>query len=378
MAKVKGERGSIQDQLIALGCATKEQASKNAIETEDNTDPDMFADSIKIKDTYLPFDTREAMEQVQSIDNFALKLNKAVVFLEDEKKKLKPTLFKRDKKEKRIIHEVKFKFEDNRINKISEKHFTNIKELGLDIFSIPLTPDWQFIVGLGNESVYETSMTLHHVHGFPYIPASAVKGVVRSWIITEVFVNHNIPEDEVDFPLLNAEHRAYLDEGFCKIFGCPKATNAVKFENGKPKKNSKGIYKYEPLVDTALGKENQGKIWFFDAFPISTPNITVDIMNPHYGDYYGEKKHNGNPIPPADYLTPVPIPFLTVENTVFQFVIGVKKNYNTKISSGIFEDEVPLAVASIWLKKALEEHGIGAKTAVGYGYMAERKGGKAQ
>jgi len=378
MAKVKGERGSIQDQLIALGCATQEQASTIAKETEVYTETNMSADSLKINNTYLPVDTRAAMERVQSIDNFALKLNKAVVFLEDEKKKLKPTLFKRDKKEKRIVHEVKFKFENSKINKISEKHFTDINKLGLDVFSINLTPDWRFIVGLGNESVYDTAMTLHHVHGFPYIPASAVKGVVRSWIITEVFVKHNIPEDEVDFPLLNAEHRAYLDEGFCKIFGCPNETKAVKFESGKPKKNSKGFYEYESVVDTALGKENQGKVWFFDAFPISALNIIVDIMNPHYADYYGEKKHNGNPIPPADYLTPVPIPFLTVENTKYQFIIGIKEKDKTEISSGIFKDKVLFEVVSIWLKKALEEHGIGAKTAVGYGYMAEGKGGKTQ
>ncbi len=47
------------------------------------------------------------------------------------------------------------------------------------------------IVGLGNESVYDTSMTLHHMYGIPFIPASAIKGVIRSWIIAEMFGDEN-------------------------------------------------------------------------------------------------------------------------------------------------------------------------------------------
>jgi CRISPR-associated protein Cmr6 len=35
-----------------------------------------------------------------------------------------------------------------------------------------------------------------------------------------------------------------------------------------------------------------------------------------------------------------------------------------------------LNITEAWLKKALEEHGIGAKTAVGYGYMKDFKIGE--
>ncbi len=50
-----------------------------------------------------------------------------------------------------------------------------------------------------------------------------------------------------------------------------------------------------------------------DGLPTTFPQLDLDIMNPHYGDYYQKKKDNkGNPIPPADYLNPVPVTFLAV------------------------------------------------------------------
>jgi len=86
-------------------------------------------------------------------------------------------------------------------------------------------------------------------------------------------------------------------------------------------------------------------------------------MNPHYSPYYSEGK------PPADYHNPVPIPFLTVENTSFEFIIGIKEKDNQKVESGEFNGERVFNIASEWLGKALQEHGIGAKTAVGYGFF---------
>jgi len=106
-------------------------------------------------------------------------------------------------------------------------------------------------------------------------------------------------------------------------------------------------------------------------------------MNPHYGDYYGGKTVNGKPLPPADYLNPVPIPFLTIgKGAKFEFIIGMQKVLKiTDLSeeeqkSRIIPECQALTDGAMlhdltleWLKKALTEHGIGAKTAVGYGYF---------
>jgi CRISPR-associated protein Cmr6 len=160
-----------------------------------------------------------------------------------------------------------------------------------------------------------------------YIPGSAVKGIVRSWIITELFCEEGAE---------GAEKRAIDDEGFRAIFGTP---------------------------------EEAGKVRFFDAYPISQPEIETDIMNPHFGEYYGDQTGKK---PPADYLTPVPIPFLTVKDTAFRFVLGIRESENSLIrESSLLERSRPLLdFAEQWLKKALSEHGIGAKTAVGYGLMS--------
>lgn len=49
------------------------------------------------------------------------------------------------------------------------------------------TLSWRMLIGLGASHPHETSMTLHHIYGVPYIPGSAVKGVTRHWSILKLF-----------------------------------------------------------------------------------------------------------------------------------------------------------------------------------------------
>ena len=168
--------------------------------------------------------------------------------------------------------------------------------------------EWRLVVGLGNESIYETSVTLHHTYGIPYIPASALKGAIRNYVIQTEFKN---------------ESKALQNSSFISIFG---------------------------------DKDQKGKVIFFDAYPVGLPEIAVDVINVHYPDYYKSSK------PPADYQDPNPVFFITVKNTSFEFITGIKKK----------SDENVLDKAFDYLQKALTEFGIGAKTSVGYGYFKER------
>src|SRR5690606_17233443 len=80
------------------------------------------------------------------------------------------------------------------------------------------------------------------------------------------------------------------------------------------------------------------------------PDLHVDIMNPHYEKYYSDDS------PPADYLDPVPVQFLTVtKGTTFVFRAIVRGN-----------DDLKEPVINAFYK-ALTDQGFGAKTAVGYG-----------
>ena len=170
------------------------------------------------------------------------------------------------------------------------------------------TPEWRFVVGLGGGSVLETSMTLHRLYGIPIIPGSALKGVARAY--AETALDEKPDDDEV-----------------VKIFGKPPQATPLQ----------------------------TGEIIFFDAIPCTRPIFKLDIMNPHYPDYY-----QGND-PPADWQNPRPIYFLTVEATEFLFAVAARRD----------EGKDYVEKAKTWLEKGLAELGIGAKTAAGYGYFEE-------
>ena len=266
----------------------------------------------------LPRDTRKKLETLgrDNIDNFYLKLHKIPHYTGKDGF----SYFQNDDEKK----EYGVRFEKGILDGIHKKQHEIAKTMG-SYKTVELSVDWRLIVGLGSESVYETSMTLHHIYGIPYIPGQAVKGVVRNYVINEAFGENNSQLD-----LKGAEARALEKDAFKKIFGSQK---------------------------------NAGHVIFFDAFPVSPPNIRPDVMTVHYPDYYG------GPKPPADYQNPKPIPFLTVENTSFEFILCVKrKHQNETVQLGDNKGNL-LDVTADWMKNAMTRHGVGAKTAVGYGYF---------
>ena len=280
-------------------------------QNQGNMPIDSFLQSAAKLPHQLPIISKEDLKT----SNFALKLYKFARF-DDRDGKAK--FFAGPKSGNYFIEKNGYGLGD-KIAEIAAQHKTSAERL-FDtegcLKSEYFTPDWRVVVGLGTDSVYETGITLHHIYGFPYIPASAIKGVTRNNIISEKFQNK--------------EEIAFQDKEFCDVFGC----------------TSKSFYK----------EARQGKMTFFDAMPVSVPQLKPDIMNVHYPKYYGSGGEA-----PTDTQSPVPILFLTVEKTAFQFMIGCKEANN-----GL------LQIAFTWLESALKEHGIGAKTAVGYGYMQEQ------
>jgi CRISPR-associated protein Cmr6 len=236
------------------------------------------------------------------IDNLALKINRFPLM------------------ELKNNDEVKFHFQDSYCveydqNKIDD-YYSAIKKLPLNFSTLPdFKTSYRLVIG-GEATVYETSMRLHHIYGIPYIPASGIKGVVRSYIITEKFGS--------------SEEDALKEDDFVKVFG---------------------------------SQDHAGEVTFFDAFPTAKPMLKVDIMNPHYGEYYGDKK---NKVAPTDTQSPKPINFLTVENTTFRFMMGAKEKLET---FSIKDKNNNHKTIETWLTEAFKNHGLGAKTAVGYGYL---------
>jgi CRISPR-associated protein Cmr6 len=277
---------------------------------------------------YLPQDTEEKLKSINyNIDNFALELNKYHPIYD------KKTGFKRFR-EGQIRNHLKTSFKDETFRLINDRQLKNARLLFGDkkYHTLENAPDYRLIIGLGEASVYETSMSLHHIYGVPFISGQSIKGAVRSYVINTLFdgkeerkTNNN--DNKVEFALENEEFRS--------IFGGPKND---KFD-----------------------KDQQGKIIFLDAFPIKSPTIKTDIMNPHFNKYYADGS-----VPPGDYMDPVPVTFLTIgknkngESVFFNFILGIKED-NPEL----------LEKAAEYLEKTLKSSGIGAKTAIGYGYFDE-------
>jgi len=200
------------------------------------------------------------------------------------------------------------------------------------------------VVGLGIGTVYETGMTLHHIYGIPYIPGSALKGVTRNFILTEVYLPSLSNPENGD----GIEQVAFRDPLFCDIFGCRETS----------------IYK----------EARHGHVIFYDAFPSEAPTIEADIMNSHYQDYYSRGE------PPTDDMDPNPVTFLTVKDTTFHFMLSEREKRGNDAVHGepVLYNQTPeeyrdslLSITTYWCKRALTEHGVGAKTAVGYGYFSK-------
>jgi CRISPR-associated protein Cmr6 len=227
------------------------------------------------------------------------------------------------------------------INKTKQKMMDSLKESGYLIEQFDLKLQWRLIVGLGASHPQETSMTLHHIFGIPYIPGSALKGASRHYMIWK-FVDEN--EEELNLRLCKSNFAELLKE----------LNKALEKEENLT--ISVGNISFKDLIHIFGTQKRQGKIIFFDAYPIEEIKLKIDIMNPHYPDYYTKDK------PPTDWQNPIPIKFLTVEDTKFRFYLAAKD-----------KDQNLLNHARKILNDALLNYGVGAKTSLGYGLFEESK-----
>lgn len=175
----------------------------------------------------------------------------------------------------------------------------------------PMKTDWRFVAGLGRKGPLEAGFTFHR-YGFPILPGSSVKGIARA----AALLVHGMKETATDF---------------LAIFGRAPQPG-------------------EDQQDAHIG----GAI-FFDAVPAIPPRLELDVMNPHYQDYYsGKAKY------PTDWQKPVPVFFITVApGSELYFAVGWRGADN----------HVLRGKATQWLKDGLTQLGAGAKTSAGYGYF---------
>jgi len=277
----------------------------------------------------VPRDAAPYLTQRRKIDNLALAIHKAVRFEEADEGGYEPER----------IPDLSVRFPGALMDRVQSQYDALVQsQSDLTTRSFRRSVEWRLAVGLGQASVYETNITLHHVYGVPYIPGSGVKGAVRSFILQEVFYDGQVE---------NLEERGLADPLFCHLFGNP--------------------------ADSTFDDARKGCITFFDAYPSDPPTVERDIMNPHYREYYMNQE------PPTDDQDPTPINFLTVRDTSFAFWLGDDgRGTVPEDTDSALAEATPktargslLEVASHWLDRTLTEHGVGAKTATGYGFFTE-------
>jgi len=210
----------------------------------------------------------------------------------------------------------------------------------------------RMMVNLAGGVVENAGIALDRCFGLPFIPGSAVKGITRVQALWEI---HDAQGTEKQRLL----RLAMLLLGY--------GAHDVRGDFGW----AGGSSEAQTAANEIGANEFKGCACFLPAYPTTSPILVVDMVNPHYPQYYG-----GRPGLATDDESPVPNYFPAVEaGSSFGFAVLLNRVPNLP---GITAPEL-LAPARQWLERAVTRKGVGAKTAAGYGWFElGRKPGKAE
>jgi CRISPR-associated protein Cmr6 len=201
--------------------------------------------------------------------------------------------------------------------------------------------DWRFITGLGRKGPLEAGFTFNR-YGFPILPGSSVKGIARAYAFYKLAETLKTNELGTLDKILSEDDEKKFREAFAKQSADEEAKTYAD--------------NFRVIFGTT---SDAGRAIFLDAIPTHVPELQLDIMNPHFPDYYGDDPKRPTKYP-TDWQSPRPVFFLTVAaNTEFCFAVGWRGK----------ADESLHQLAQEWLKRGLQELGAGAKTSAGYGYF---------
>jgi len=184
----------------------------------------------------------------------------------------------------------------------------------VSVMTVVATPVGAVVTGTGAGGIRNVGIELHGTYGWPVLPGTTLKGVARSFARDE----EETPEDTT-----------------AAVFGAPPAED-------------------EPA--------HAGEVTFLDTLP-GPGGVTVaeHVLTPHTRGYRldvgdsDEEDDGAGPRPPAEYINPVPIPFVVLTDGVFHIhLVGPQPE---------------VGKAAELLAAALDDIGLGAKTTSGYGYF---------
>jgi CRISPR-associated protein Cmr6 len=283
----------------------------------------------------------------------------------------------------------------NLLNELLNRQKRMVQLCGEDIFSISGMSSSPFMTGVGMEHPLEIGFAFLNPYGIPYLPGASVKGVIRKaaedlalgfygdqtdgWSILDVWWLFGFEAESAYLtgkaPIavevlknkacdLKNEYLNYVQTTdpqqlndlvipfIKKMLSDEKLTNQYK-EQPKLFLQELSNTENKNLRDSV---SNRGALVFWDVFP-KTAKLEVDILTPHYIDYYEGKTS------PADCGQPKPNSFLTIPtNSEFNFNIQCDTVSLPEILKVRWK---VLVQAAFEIAFALV--GFGAKTSVGYG-----------
>ncbi len=224
-----------------------------------------------------------------------------------------------------------------------------------------LKTEWRLVTGLGRKGPLEVGFTFNRF-GFPILPGSSLKGVARAYALYQLAEtlqdqlyrqpNQSTPQNlgkehhqlSQAAPLSRLELILSIEqeETFLATFTWCYGENSAALDLAKQFRAAFGT--------TAAA----GGAIFIEAIPKENPKLVLDIMNPHFPQYY-----QGVELP-TNWQSPIPVLFLTVaDNVEYRFAVGWSKNITPNQREG----------AEKWLIGGITLLGAGAKTSAGYGYF---------
>jgi CRISPR type III-B/RAMP module RAMP protein Cmr6 len=190
----------------------------------------------------------------------------------------------------------------------------------------------RLIVGLGTENVLETGIRLHHTYGMPILPGSALKGLAAHYCdqvlgVSDPKFRKHTPEQDKAYRNWLAGKGPKPEDSFHRLlFGTTDDSGCIIFHDG----------------------------WFV---PDSEKEpLRLDVMTPHH------PKWLDGSVPPTDFDSPTPVPFLSV---VGRFHVAVSWHGPEHEQSRKWTE-----FALNLLRDALFHWGVGGKTTSGYGRLA--------
>jgi len=193
-----------------------------------------------------------------------------------------------------------------------------------------------FTTGLGNEHPLENGFAFLNPYGLPYLPGSGVKGVLRQ-------AARELQRGEW------GDAKGWTEDAITHLFG-------LESDDG--------------------GKNHQrGALSFWDVLPqLAGDSLQVEVMTPHQSHYYQQRSdaRSGGSTSPHDSGQPNPIHFLTVPpGSRFAFHVRCDLPFLARLAPTLAEGGRWQVLLQAAFAHAFEWLGFGAKTAVGYGAMAE-------